>query len=348
VARAEDVRDDDEDGLCSRAVGDKGPLKGVQAAGKAEKKVKKGPSSFSRAGARAGFAVLLRWTLEQQGATLSSGEPPSIVPVPAPGSAFVSLSTASVGPLLQRASAAETEQGQPSVAASLLSIWNKATPEVRRRLGVTPLFCVSHKPLQKLVRRFGCLPATVLMNGKGGGLRFPFTSVEFRRRLEGEDHKPGRFVNWSPKGVAWARRAGKVAQDGAGTRVLSRSWTDFWCWRPGAYHALGVPPSWTPAHDNACVLCGDPGVNLCMCFQYVAGLVRCLLVPLAREWLLCTTVLSSVHATPLRPSSPPPPRHTHTALCLLIRRRSGLATHPLIAPMLVCVCVPMCVCVQHG
>ena len=44
----------------------------------------------------------------------------------------------------------------------------------------------------------------------------------------------------------------------------------------------------------------------------------------------------------VRPPHPPPA--THTALCLLIRRRSGLATHPLIAPMLVCVCPCVCVC----
>ena len=54
------------------------------------------------------------------------------------------------------------------------------------------------------------------------------------------------------------------------------------------------------------------------------------------------TVVCTRHALPS--FLPPPPRHTHTALCLLIRRRSGLATHPLIAPMLVCVCAHVCVC----
>jgi hypothetical protein len=136
-------------------------------------------------------------------------------------------------------------------------------PKGARRLGITPLFSLAHTPVLKLVRRHGgTLPATVRLNGRGGGVQFPFPTTKLVRRLEGQEYKPLRFVDWRGRGAGWARAQGKVAHDGAGTRRLSHSWADFLAWRPGAYDLRGVPPGWSPAFDGCSVVVGDPGVRL--------------------------------------------------------------------------------------
>ena len=257
-----------------------------------------GPRRTSKAkadGLRAGRALQLRYELLAGGATLKSGGDPSLAPMPPAKPVAIPFPSDCVLPVLRRAldlaragvteasqalealgGAGDASTGTASAVADLGSARDcqavvegvlQALPAdgaSLRRLGVTPLFNPSHRPVRRLLARFGCLPATCLFNGPGGGASFPFPTVGFSRRLEGVEPKPARFVKWGSLSSAWARAETRVGTNGAGVKAHSTSMKDFVNGRPGAYSINAVPIRWRP---RGRVLAADPGVRIILAFR---------------------------------------------------------------------------------
>jgi hypothetical protein len=134
-------------------------------------------------------------------------------------------------------------------------------------VGLEALFNLAHPPLARLLRK-DPLPAQVTLSGARGCVHFTVFRVRLTRRLEGTEHLPVRWVEFSPRGRAWAQSAGKRGHNGAGVRTLSTDWHAWHTWTPGPYSEHGVPEGWTWEDDGpggGSYVAIDPGVRLPLC-----------------------------------------------------------------------------------
>ena len=134
-------------------------------------------------------------------------------------------------------------------------------------VGLEALFNLAHPPLARLLRK-DPLPAQVTLSGARGCVHFTVFRVRLTRRLEGTEHLPVRWVEFSPRGRAWAKSAGKRGHNGAGVRTLSTDWHAWHTWTPGPYSEHGVPEGWTWEDDGpggGSYVAIDPGVRLPLC-----------------------------------------------------------------------------------
>ena len=154
--------------------------------------------------------------------------------------------------------------GDGDVASEKGAAEGKEVPSglaARRPLGLEPLFNLTQPSLARFLRK-NRMPARVELSGVRGKVVFPVFRVVLTRRLEGTVHKPVRWVNFSPRGHAWVRAAGKAAHNGVGMRTLSTNWKDWWSWKPGAYSPEGVPEGWSWVREQGSYIVIDPGIRL--------------------------------------------------------------------------------------